>query len=117
MPLDNLEFHTFAAHLHTTFHVKAGAAATVALQLIEATQSAPQKNAQADNATYECFSLVFAGPSQPVLEQKIYTFEHPKIGRFEMFMVPVISRDAAAMHYQCIFNRPAERASRRFPKK
>jgi len=117
MSLDHLEFHTFAAHLHTGFHVKASGDSTVALQLIEATQRTPQKNAEAGNATYECFSLVFAGPLQPVLEQKIHSFEHPKIGRFEMFMVPVISRDTAAMHYQCIFNRPIDRASQRLPKK
>ena len=109
MPLKKLNFQTFAGQLNTTFEVRAEDGSVVPLQLIQTKKAEARKNPNDGGVSYENFSLLFAGPLQPVLEQKIYEFAHSKIGRLEMFMVPVLSRDTASIHYECIFNRPAVR--------
>jgi hypothetical protein len=48
------------------------------------------------------FSLVFRGPPEPVLPQRIYRFEHDGMGAFEIFIVP-IGRDADGIRYEAIF--------------
>jgi hypothetical protein len=53
---------------------------------------------------FEQFSIVFRGPRDPVLPQKIYPFEHPEIGSFSLFIVP-IGQDTEGTLYQAIFNR------------
>jgi len=50
--------------------------------------------------------LEWSRPWDKVLEQRIHSFHHPRIGNFEIFIVPVISRDTSGAHYECIFNRP-----------
>jgi hypothetical protein len=48
------------------------------------------------------FRLLFRGPSEPALPQRIYRLEHEAIGALEIFIVPV-ARDAAGVHYEAIF--------------
>jgi hypothetical protein len=48
------------------------------------------------------FTLLFNGPRQPLLPQHIYRFEHPTIGPFEIFIVP-IGPDGAGMRYEAVF--------------
>jgi hypothetical protein len=108
MPLEKLNFQTFAGQLHTIFHVVLGDGNVVPLELIEATEGTPRQ-AGNQGTVYENFSLLFAGPLQPVLEQRIHSFQHPAVGRFEIFIVPVVSRDPSGMRYECIFNRPQAR--------
>jgi hypothetical protein len=108
MPLPKLNFQTFASQLNTTFEVHCEGT-VVPLRLVEAKRGRAGTNPAARGVTYEQFSLLFAGPVQPVLEQKIHEFVHSKIGRFEMFIVPVNSGATASIRYECIFNRPAVR--------
>ena len=49
------------------------------------------------------FSLVFLVPSQVVLPQAIYRFEHEEIGPFEIFVVP-IGRTAQGIRYEAVFS-------------
>ncbi len=44
------------------------------------------------------FSLVFSGPADPILPQRIYGLEHPKLGSFYLFLVPI-----AAGRYEAVF--------------
>lgn len=44
------------------------------------------------------FSLIFRVPAQGRFEQKIYKLEHPAIGAFELFLVPIGHN---ADGYQC----------------
>jgi hypothetical protein len=108
MPLPKLNFQTFASQLDTTFDVHCEGA-VVPLRLLEAKRGRARNNPAADGVAYEQFSLLFAGPLQPVLEQRIHEFVHSKIGRFEMFITPVVSGDTTSIRYECIFNRPAVR--------
>jgi len=50
------------------------------------------------------FSLFFLGPSEPLLPQAIYRFEHPETGPIEMFIVPV-RKDEKGVRYQAVFSR------------
>jgi hypothetical protein len=49
------------------------------------------------------FTLLFEGPSQPQLAQRIYRLSHPRLNAMEMFLVPV-GRTETAMHYEAVFN-------------
>jgi hypothetical protein len=49
------------------------------------------------------FSLVFRGPPQFVLPQRIYRFEHEALGELDIFVVP-IGRTAAGVAYEAIFS-------------
>lgn len=48
------------------------------------------------------FSLVFRGPRQPVLPQRIYTVTNETLGRLEIFLVP-IGPDGAGLRYEAVF--------------
>jgi hypothetical protein len=49
------------------------------------------------------FSLILSGPGEPVLPQATYVVLHPRLGRIEIFLVP-ISRDAKGARYEVTFN-------------
>ena len=48
------------------------------------------------------FSIVFRGPLEPILPQRIYRFRHDALGSFELFIVP-IGPDDDAMQYEAVF--------------
>ena len=48
------------------------------------------------------FSLIFRVPVSDRFEQKIYKMEHPVIGTFEIFLVP-IARDPEGVQCEAIF--------------
>jgi hypothetical protein len=53
----------------------------------------------------ESFSLLFEGPVEPMLEQKIYPFSHPVLGAFDLFIVPVGPDPTTRRFlYEAVFN-------------
>ena len=53
----------------------------------------------------EHFSIIFECKNQAALPQKIYGFSNPKLGQFELFIVPIgPDRISKNMRYQAIFN-------------
>jgi hypothetical protein len=50
----------------------------------------------------EAFSLLFCGPLQPVLPQRIYQVAHAGIGSQDIFLVP-IGPQAGGMGYEAVF--------------
>ena len=103
-----LSCEALAEQLNTTFHVRFGDQGLRPLQLIrvEVREPSPRENPNAPDARFERFSLVFADQRADRLPQENYLFEHPQIGRFELFIVPVISRDPTRHKYEVVFNRP-----------
>jgi hypothetical protein len=101
---------TFAPHVHGTF-----VAHLEALRPIELKLTAVQDLPGTARATFPDregqFSLLFRGPRQPALDQGTYRVEHPAIGAFALFLVPV-GESADARHYEAIFNRIAAPAAR-----
>jgi|GEM_PF-591279 len=109
LSLDEVCLATFAAQLHTTFHVTDAPVGGVELKLIEASpaKATVQRPANDPASQFETFSLIFSGPKAPLLGQQIYRFEHPRIGWFAMFIVPILTREPDQQRYQAIFDRPA----------
>jgi hypothetical protein len=104
--LDQLSFAAFSARVGTIFEVTQKRAK---LKLVEArlVPTFHPPNRVAEDARNEKFSLRFSGSRDFVLTQNTYTFEHPGIGRFDMFIVPVAGMDSSRSYYDAIFNRPA----------
>jgi hypothetical protein len=50
----------------------------------------------------EAFALMFLGPAEPVLAQRIYRLRNPELGALEIFLVPVGS-DASGTRYEATF--------------
>ena len=48
------------------------------------------------------FSLLWQGPTKPVLEQSIYTLFQPELGEQDVFLVPVAEKEAG-IQYEAIF--------------
>jgi hypothetical protein len=109
VPLGRISFETLAGQLNSIFFVHAAEKGWVPLQLIrvEDREPSPLENPKVPIAGFERFSLVFASSHAHKLTQETYLFEHPRIGRFEMFIVPVLSLDPARNKYEAVFNRPA----------
>ena len=51
----------------------------------------------------EPFKLLFRGPRQPVLPQRIYTLAHADLGQLVIFLVPV-QGGPAGIDYEAVFN-------------
>jgi len=49
------------------------------------------------------FSLLFEGPPQPTLPQRIYRLSHPQLDAMDIFLVPV-GRTQTATQYEAVFN-------------
>jgi hypothetical protein len=95
--LENLNSRVFAEHLRSTFQLKAPGAAPLPIELLEVTEKELSPKV-------EQFSLIFRGPLTPHFRQGTYTFEHEKLGTFDLFVVP-LGPDATGMSYQVVFNR------------
>jgi hypothetical protein len=111
IPLHEVSFLAFSQNLNTGFRVEGDGGASVELRLIEASPQAPSLStvSNAEDALNEQFSLLFIGPLQPALSQGTYWFEHHRIGRFAMFVVPVGPQDTGYSYYEAVFNRAAAR--------
>lgn len=48
------------------------------------------------------FNLMLHGPLEPFLPQGTYQFDHPALGAFEIFIVP-LGPDPGGMRYQAVF--------------
>jgi hypothetical protein len=66
-------------------------------------------NEQSLSLRLETFSLIFHGPMGPYLLQALFHLEHEKLGRIEMFLVP-IGPEGDAMAYEAVFNLFREKA-------
>lgn len=81
-------FNTFAALLNSPF-----VAASQSLELVEVA------------GAREAFAVLFRGDSTKPLPQDTYRFEHGRIGRFDLFIVPVGRSDQGHCYYEAVFNR------------
>ncbi len=48
------------------------------------------------------FSVVFRGPTEPLMPQRTYRVEHAGLGSFDLFLVP-IGCDAEGVAYEAVF--------------
>ncbi len=93
-----LSLALFEPLLGQTFQISDGDN-TLAATLIEATTL---REAQGAGRLSRQFSLIWRGPAQVRLEQRIYTVTHPDLPVLELFLV-CIGPDAHGMRYEAVF--------------
>ena len=91
----------FAPHQNTVFTVQLGEDEHVDMELVEVSERTPE------GFDGEQFSLVFQGPHEPVLGQRIYPMKHAELGQLELFLVP-IGEPPSGRLYEAFFNRLAK---------
>ncbi|WP_017328068.1 hypothetical protein [Synechococcus sp. PCC 7336] len=64
--------------------------------------SRPTSGGSSANLRSQPFSLLFLGPSEPLLDQQIYRLQHDRIGAADIFLVPV-GADAEGVEYEAVF--------------
>lgn len=94
-----LTLSAFQAALQTRFRVGLDAEAAGELLLVEARATRP--GADAEGARH--FALLFRGPRNPLLPQRMYRFEHETLGAFDLFIVPVAQSEEHC-DYEAVFN-------------
>jgi hypothetical protein len=106
--LDDIGLTDFLRNNRTWFTVRplTGQAVSLYLDQIETHPAASISQASNEDGRNEKFSLVFRGSNELRLEQNTYTFSHPRLGRFDMFIVPIGCMDASSTCYEAVFNRP-----------
>ena len=109
-PLENISQATFSGQLNTPFEIHTEAAGVIRVVLDEVRSKAcqPPKPGRRppQDAGHEKFSLVFSGSRAELLEQNTYTFKHPVLGTFDLFIVPILTRHPRKIDYETVFNRP-----------
>ena len=96
--VEDFTCETFAPLVGETFRLLAGGPAPVDFVLTDAAEL-PMATARPGRAP---FSIVFLGPPGTVHPQRTYQLEHPRLGLFELFVVP-IGADAEGVQYEAVF--------------
>lgn len=95
--LENATRDTFASCATKTFRLERDDGEPLELELTAAADvGKPSKSGR------QPFSLLFKGPPEPLLPQRIYTLRNAELGELELFLVPV-GADAEAVDYEAVF--------------
>ena len=103
--LSELTLAKFSELLNGPFRVLVDQSTVVLLRLVAATGHSSAAEAR---TSQENFSLLFRGPLDRFLPQRMYSFEQEQFGQFDLFIVP-IGRDAEGFQYEAFFNREGKR--------
>jgi hypothetical protein len=99
MLLQDLTESSFSHLLGTTCRlVVADEAPSVELEIAEVNRAG-----QAHGGQRTSFSVIFLGPSGRHLPQGIYRLEHEKLGRLDLFLVPIGPEPSGRHRYEAIF--------------
>ncbi len=99
--LETLTLDDFTPLLHTEFACTTPDENTYPFVLIEAARTG-RPGAEASGGQRQPFSLIFLGPTEPVLPQGIYVLTSASLENLTLFIVP-IGKDATGIRYQAIF--------------
>ncbi len=97
--LNQLTHESFIPYLAHTFQLNLETA-NYELTLLEATiiDSDPEEGRR------HPFSVVFLGPSQPILPQQIYELHHEEMGSLALFLVPIgPDKTTRGIRYEAVF--------------
>jgi hypothetical protein len=112
--LSDISLAALAGQLNSPFRIQAAPGRTILVTLAEvkARPERPLKPGRRPppDAGYEKFSLFFSGSRADLAPQNVYSVEHETLGRFDLFLVPVCTRDPAKIDYQVVVSRPQNRA-------
>jgi hypothetical protein len=103
--LDLLTVSDFVAHVNTAFRIALASGDVIDLDLIEATTIGERRQTDSPGIRQQAFSLIFQGPRDRLLSQRIYPVEHPVLGSLDIFLVPLgPGGDLKGLRYQAVFN-------------
>jgi len=94
--LDTLNYKELAAQVNTKF-LLTETTEPIELELVEATE-------QQITPRQEMFSLIFLGPKELLLPQRMYQLAHERLGNGTLFLVP-IGQSEEGIRYEAAFNR------------
>jgi hypothetical protein len=97
--LESFTLESFTGRVGERFRIVADETTVLEATLAEAT-ALGEASAHGQRATP--FSIIFQGPPEPLLQQRIYGFEHDELGSFDLFIVP-IERNAQGVRYEAVF--------------
>jgi hypothetical protein len=111
LKLENLSYASLASQINSLFRVHVSTGMAIDIELLEApwngaTGLEAGTRAPAD-ACNERFSLIFSGPGNRLIDSAIHRFEHPLLGKFEMYIGEFGPRGGKTVRYEAVFNRPA----------
>lgn len=101
--LDRLTVDSFKPAVGSAFTIGDPAGTHVSLELVDAYTHDPDAPAEDESGTRSPFTLLFRGPSDPILPQRIYRLEHESLEPLEIFIVP-LGVDAEGTRYEAIFS-------------
>ena len=90
----------FSQHLNTSFRVKLDSAEPLELKLVEVKGYPGTPSERSD---MERFSVFFTGPADLRLPQHLYQLEHDRMGKFDIFLVPIAGNEKG-FQYEAVFN-------------
>lgn len=90
----------FRQNLNTQFRVVADAPKPIDLTLVDVEARPSEAH---EEAGMERFSVFFLGSREFLLSQATYRLAHPRMGEFELFLVP-ISQDENGFRYEAVYN-------------
>ncbi len=101
--LELFTVETFTRHLGERFRVHAGQDEPFEIELIQASGSGQDLTGHAGGREPRSpFALLFRGPGDILLPQRIYRLEHDEMGTIDLFLVPV-GPDQAGQRYEAVF--------------
>ncbi|MFN2165802.1 MAG: DUF6916 family protein [Anaerolineae bacterium] len=104
MMLEQLTANDFEQHLNATFTIRvdlidpAYPAMDTTLVSVSSLGRAPEP----DEDRRQAFSLLFLGPDQPILNQRLFAVDSDALGRLDLFLVPV-GPGKGGMQYEAVF--------------
>ncbi len=101
----DLNLETFTPHVNTMFRITRQDASVSDLELVEAVDLSQPHDHSSGVPQMEVFSLLFRGSADEYISQESYEFSHPQLGRFTIFITPVVGDDPKYHNYQALFNR------------
>lgn len=96
--LQNASAALFRPHLNTTFSLHSADGTRHRVVLATVAEGPIDKH-------IEQFSLIFRAPTGAVLPDGTYAFQHPALGTFELFIVPIGAADVRRASYEACFSR------------
>lgn len=101
--LDKLTSANFEPFLRQGFRVHLESRESLEVELIEVSDLAPPAPGSERSLRGQPFCIVFRGPKDVPLPQKIYRVDHEKTGPLELFLVP-IGPCREGLCYEAVFN-------------
>jgi hypothetical protein len=96
--LENLSSQDFSSCLNQKFVIHLESAEKLEVDLIQV----QDLGVAVDSKSRRPFSILFRGPADCELPQQIYSIENSKMGKFDLFIVP-IGPDDVGMRFEAVF--------------